>query len=93
MDSPAVLGKKMYLLDGGFMSGITPYVTDMAGVMKHPLWGSNLLLNNEDPIMRSCKDYVRGFVIFENYNLCSFIHCNDFLFVRHVAHGQPEPIS
>jgi hypothetical protein len=58
MDS-TILNKKMYLLDGSFISGITPYV-DIDSVMKHPLWGSNLLLNNEDAVICGHKDYIRG---------------------------------
>lgn len=54
-----ILNNKMYLLDGSFISGITPYV-DIDSVMKHPLWGSHLLLNNVDAVIRSHKDYIRG---------------------------------
>jgi len=54
------LSKKMYLLDGSFISGVTPYV-DIDSVMKHPLWGSHLLLNNEDAVIRGHKDYIRGY--------------------------------
>ncbi|KAF0759524.1 homocysteine S-methyltransferase 1-like [Aphis craccivora] len=62
MDS-MILNNKMYLLDGSFISGITPYV-DIDSVMKHPLWGSHLLLNNEDAVIRSHKDYIRAGVDF-----------------------------
>lgn len=51
--------KNMHLLDGSFMSGIKPYV-DIDSVMKHPLWGSNLLFNNEQAVINSHKDYIRG---------------------------------
>lgn len=52
----------MYLLDGSFMSGIKPY-THIDSVMKHPLWGSNLLLKNEDVIIKGIKDYIRGILL------------------------------
>jgi len=58
MDS-IVLSKSMYLLDGSFMSGIKPYV-NINSVLKHPLWGSNLLLNNEEDIIKCHKDYIEG---------------------------------
>ncbi|XP_025194231.1 homocysteine S-methyltransferase YbgG-like isoform X2 [Melanaphis sacchari] len=58
MDS-MILNKKMYLLDGSCISGITPYV-DINSVMKHPLWGSHLLLNNEDIVICGHKDYIRA---------------------------------
>lgn len=58
-----ILNNKMYLLDGSFISGITPYV-DIDSVMKHPLWGSHLLSNNEDAVIRSHKDYIRAGVDF-----------------------------
>ncbi|KAE9543775.1 hypothetical protein AGLY_002005 [Aphis glycines] len=54
-----ILNNKMYLLDGSFISGITPYV-DIDSVMKHPLWGLHLLLNNEDAIICSHKDIRSG---------------------------------
>lgn len=58
MDS-IVLNKNMYLLDGSFISGIKPYA-DINDALKHPLWGSNLLLNNEDVIVNGHKDYIKG---------------------------------
>lgn len=65
MDS-TILKKKMYLLDGSFISGITPYV-DIDNIMKHPLWGSNLLFNNGDAIVKSHRDYIKGnYYLFNN---------------------------
>lgn len=52
-------------MDGSFMSGIKPYI-DIDSVMNHPLWGSNLLLSNEDVIIKGIKDYIRGYNIFTN---------------------------
>lgn len=58
MDS-IVPNKSMYLLDGSFMSGIKPYV-NINNIMKHPLWGSNLLLEDEEAIIKCHKDYIKG---------------------------------
>lgn len=55
-----ILNEKIYLLDGSFMSGISPYV-DIETVTKHPLWGSNLLYNSEETIVSGHKDYITGF--------------------------------
>ncbi|XP_026818358.1 uncharacterized protein LOC113557190 [Rhopalosiphum maidis] len=49
----------MYLLDGSFISGILPYA-DYDNVMKHPLWGSNLLLTNEEAVVNGHKDYIKA---------------------------------
>jgi S-methylmethionine-dependent homocysteine/selenocysteine methylase len=57
-----ILNEKIYLLDGSFMSGISPYV-DIESVIKHPLWGSNLLYNSEKTIVCGHKDYIRGFTL------------------------------
>lgn len=59
-----ILSNKMHLLDGSFISGVTPYV-DIDSVMKHPLWGSHLLLNNEDAVIRGHKDYIKGQNMFQ----------------------------
>lgn len=59
MDSTEELNKKLYLLDGSFISGITPYV-DINDVITHPLWGSNLLFNTEEAVINGHKDYIRG---------------------------------
>jgi hypothetical protein len=56
---PTILNEKMYLLDGSFISGVTPYI-DIDSVKKHPLWGSNLLFNDEQAVINSHKDYIRG---------------------------------
>lgn len=56
---PTELNEKIYLLDGSFISGVTPYV-DIDNVIKHPLWGSNLLFNDEEAVVNSHKDYIRG---------------------------------
>ncbi|XP_025421281.1 uncharacterized protein LOC112691320 [Sipha flava] len=58
-----ILNEKIYLLDGSFMSGISPYV-DIESVIKHPLWGSNLLYNSEKTIVCGHKDYIRAGVEF-----------------------------
>lgn len=65
MDVSGVLNKKLYLLDGSFISGVTPYV-NIDSVMKHPLWGSNLLFNTEEAVVNGHKDYIRGqfFIVF-----------------------------
>jgi hypothetical protein len=57
-----VRNTKMYLLDGSFISGILPYA-DYDNVMKHPLWGSNLLLTNEEAVVNGHKDYIKGKVL------------------------------
>jgi len=49
----------MFLLDGSFISGILPYV-EYESVMKHPLWGSNLIFNNGEAVVKAHKDYIRG---------------------------------
>jgi len=49
----------MYLLDGSFISGILPY-TDYDNVIKHPLWGSNLLLTNEEAVVNGHRDYIKA---------------------------------
>lgn len=54
-----ILNKDMYLLDGSFMSGVKPYV-DIDNVIKHPLWGSNLLLNDEEAVVNGHKAYIKG---------------------------------
>lgn len=59
MDMNILNETNICLLDGSFMSGISPYV-DIETVTKHPLWGSNLLYNNEETIVRGHKDYIRG---------------------------------
>lgn len=51
--------KKMYLLDGSFISGILPY-EEYESVMKHPLWGSNLIFNNGEAVVKAHRDYIRG---------------------------------
>ncbi|XP_025416886.1 uncharacterized protein LOC112688086 isoform X2 [Sipha flava] len=56
---PTILNEKMYLLDGSFISGVTPYI-DIDSVKKHPLWGSNLLFNDEQAVINSHKDYIRA---------------------------------
>lgn len=56
---PMYKNKNVYLLDGGFTCNIRPYV-DIDSVMKHPLWGSQLLLTNEEAIISSHKDYIKG---------------------------------
>lgn len=33
---------------------------DIDSVIKHPLWGSHLILNNEDAVIRGHKDYIRA---------------------------------
>lgn len=53
------LSDKMYLLDGSFMSGIKPFV-NIDSVINHPLWGSNLLLSNEEAVVNGHKSYIRG---------------------------------
>lgn len=58
----AMLSKKMYLHDGSFMSGIKPFV-DIDSVMKHPLWGSNLLFSDEEAVVNGHKSYIRGYYI------------------------------
>lgn len=60
-----MVNKNIYLLDGSFTSGIKPYV-DIDSVMSHPLWGSHLLLNDEESILSGCKDYIKGW-LFINY--------------------------
>lgn len=50
----------MYLMDGSFISCVQPYVPEFDSVMQHPLWGSNLLFENEEAIIRGQKDYIRG---------------------------------
>lgn len=65
MDS-TILNKNIYLLDGSFICGITSYV-DIDSVMKHPLWGSNLLFNNEDAVVKGHRDYIKGhYYLFNN---------------------------
>lgn len=59
----------MYLLDGSFISGVTPYV-DIDSVIKHPLWGSHLLLNNEDAVICGHKDYIRGYCYIRGNGFC-----------------------
>jgi len=49
----------MYLLDGSFVSGILPYV-EYESVMQHPLWGSNLLFNDEEAVVKGHRDYIKG---------------------------------
>lgn len=62
----------MYLLDGSFISGVIPYV-DSDSVMKHPLWGSNLLFNNEEAVINGHKSYIRGwFIIYIIQLNCNF---------------------
>lgn len=56
---PIILSKNMYLLDGSFISGIRPYV-EIDTVVKHPLWGSNLLFNDKQAVINGHKDYIRG---------------------------------
>lgn len=54
-----ILSDKMHLLDGSFMSGIKPFV-NIDSVMNHPLWGSNLLLSNEEVVINGHRNYIRG---------------------------------
>lgn len=58
MDS-TILKKKMYLLDGSFICGIMPYV-DIDSIMKHPLWGSNLIFDSEEAVVKCHRDYIKG---------------------------------
>lgn len=73
MDSN-VLDKKLYLLDGSFISGVTPYV-DIDSVMKHPLWGSDLLLNAEEAVVNAHKDYIRGRLLLFSFQIVVFHIC------------------
>ncbi|VVC33171.1 Hypothetical protein CINCED_3A014970 [Cinara cedri] len=66
MDS--LLNKKIFLLDGSFISGVRPYVIDMDSIMKHPLWGSNLLFDNPEAVINGHKDYIRAGVDFLTTN-------------------------
>jgi len=59
MQDSNFLSAKMYLLDGSFVSGILPYV-EYDSVMKHPLWGSNLLFNDEEAVVKGHRDYIKG---------------------------------
>lgn len=76
MDS-IILNKKMYLMDGSFISGVQPYILDFDSVIKHPLWGSNLLFENEEAIIRGQKDYIRGNICEINplYYICFNLFC------------------
>ncbi|CAI6354634.1 unnamed protein product [Macrosiphum euphorbiae] len=67
MQDSTVFNIKMYLLDGSFISGILPYV-EYDSVMKHPLWGSNLILNNEEAVVKAHRDYIRAGVEFLTTN-------------------------
>ncbi|XP_050435235.1 homocysteine S-methyltransferase YbgG-like isoform X2 [Adelges cooleyi] len=49
----------IHLLDGGFTDGVKPY-TDYESLMKHPLWGSHLLQDDEEAIYKSHRDYIRA---------------------------------
>lgn len=69
--------EKMYLMDGSFMCGITPYV-DIHSVMKHPLWGSNLLQSNERAVINGHKDYIRGNYFYIN-NMSFYILMHKYL--------------
>lgn len=59
MQDSMTLNTKMYLLDGSFISGIISYV-DHDNVIKHPLWGSNLLLEDDEAVVKGHRDYIRG---------------------------------
>lgn len=59
MDS-MIPNRKMYLLDGSFICGVGPHVVNMDSVIKHPLWGSNLLFDNPQAVINGHKDYIRG---------------------------------
>jgi len=74
----------MYLLDGSFISGVTPYV-DADSVTKHPLWGSHLLLNNEDAVKRGHKDYIKGYRYISEKNdlIFYFNNFHVYLFIYH----------
>jgi len=49
------------------MSGVKPYV-DIDNVIKHPLWGSNLLLNDEEAVVNGHKAYIKAGVEFLTTN-------------------------
>lgn len=73
---PIISNEKMYLLDGSFISGIIPHV-DIDSVIKHPLWGSNLLFNDEEIVIKGHKEYIRGIyllfsIFYTQYNDVSF---------------------
>jgi len=75
---PNIFNKKLYLLDGSFISGVTPYV-DVDSVMKHPLWGSNLLFNAEEAVVNAHRDYIRGRLYYCFHNKQIMFHTRTYL--------------
>ncbi|XP_050528290.1 homocysteine S-methyltransferase YbgG-like [Daktulosphaira vitifoliae] len=51
--------KNIYLLDGSFTSGVKPYV-DFESLVKHPLWGSQLLNLDEEAVYNCHRDYIKA---------------------------------